>query len=76
MLLGKDEGEVHPRTGHEGPKEEYRYSLTLSLTPAALLAGKTPYPLYRRLGLCRGAENLAATGIRSPDRPASSESLY
>ena len=42
--------------------------------------GKTRYPLYRRLGGPRagltGAENLAPTGIRSPDLPARSESLY
>ena len=50
--------------------------------PAALLPGKeTRYPLYRRLGGPQGrsgrdAENLAPTGIRSPDRPARSESLY
>ena len=42
---------------------------------------KTRYPLYRRLGgpqgpVWTGAENLAPTGIRSPDRPARSESLY
>ena len=41
-------------------------------TPAALPPGRTQYVLYRRLG----AENLAPTGIRSPDRPARSESLY
>ena len=49
--------------------------------PAVLPPGKTRYPLYRRLGGPRGpvrtgAENLAPTGIRSPDRPARSESLY
>jgi hypothetical protein len=40
--------------------------------PAALPPGKTWYPLYRRLGgpVWTGAENLATTGIRSPDRPA------
>ena len=43
--------------------------------------GKIRYPLYRRLsgpqGLSgRGEENLAFTGIRSPDRPVRSESLY
>jgi hypothetical protein len=27
-------GKVHPRTGHEGPEGEYRYSSTLSLTSA------------------------------------------
>jgi len=42
--------------------------------------GKTRYPLYRRLGGHQGrsgrAENLTPTGIRSPDRPARSQSLY
>ena len=42
--------------------------------------GKTRYPLYRRLGGPQGrsgrAEILAPTGIRSPDRPARSQSLY
>ena len=42
---------------------------------------ETRYPLYRRLSwssgpVWTGAENLAPTGIRSPDRPARSESLY
>ena len=42
---------------------------------------KTRYPLHRRLGGPLGpvwtdAENLAATGIRSPDRSARSQSLY
>ena len=58
----KGKGNVHPRTVHEGPEEEQKYSSTLSLTsaldgggcqryaPAALLPGKTQYPLYRRLG--------------------------
>ena len=55
-------GTVHPRTGHEGPEGELRYSSTLSLTsaldgmggqrhaPAALPPTKTRYPLHRRLG--------------------------
>ena len=56
-------GKVHPRTGHEGPKGEQRYSSTLSLTsaldggcqslphPGHFFPGKeTLYPLYRRLG--------------------------
>ena len=42
--------------------------------------GKTRYPLYRRLGGPQGrsgrAKILASTGIRSPDRPARSQSLY
>jgi hypothetical protein len=33
-------------------------------------AGWTPAPVWT------GGENLASTGIRSPDRPARSESLY
>jgi hypothetical protein len=42
---------------------------------------KSRYPLYRRLDgpprpVWTGAENLAPTGIRSPDRPARSQSLY
>jgi len=49
--------------------------------PAALTPGKTRYPLYRRLGgpldrFAWGAENLSLITIRSPDRPARSESLY
>jgi hypothetical protein len=57
---------VHPRTGHEGPEGEQRFSSTLSLTtaldgvggqrhaPAALPPGKTRYPLYRRPGGLQG----------------------
>ena len=50
-------------------------------TPAALHSGKTQYPLYRRLGGPQGRSGRARkisppTGIRSPDRPARSESLY
>jgi hypothetical protein len=60
FAVGKGKG--HPRTGHEGPEGEYRYSSILSLTTeldgvggqrhslAALPPGKTRYPLYRRLG--------------------------
>src|SRR5215472_14194103 len=48
---------------------------------AALPPGKTRYPLCRRLGGPQGRsgrvrKNLAPTGIRSPDRPAHSQSLY
>ena len=31
---GQGKGKVHPRTGHEDPEGEYRYSSTLSLTSA------------------------------------------
>ena len=49
--------------------------------PAALLPGKTRCPLYRKLGGPQGRSGRVRkislpTGIRSPDRPARSESLY
>jgi len=31
---GKGKGTVHPRTAHEGPEGELRYSYTLSFTSA------------------------------------------
>ena len=49
--------------------------------PAALPPGNTRYPLYRRLGGPQGRSERVRkisppTGIRCPDRPASSELLY
>jgi hypothetical protein len=49
--------------------------------PAALPPGMTPVPIVQEAGwapgpVWTGAENIASTGIRSPDRPARSESLY
>jgi len=49
--------------------------------PVALTPGKARYTMYRRLDgppgpVWTGAENLAHTKIRSPDRPSRSESLY
>ena len=46
-----------------------------------LPSGKTRYPLYRRLGRPQGWSGQVQkisqpTGIRSPDRPARSQSLY
>jgi hypothetical protein len=43
--------------------------------------GNDPVPIVQEAGwaprpVWTGAENLAPTGIRSPDRPARSESLY
>ena len=43
--------------------------------------GKDPVPLVQEAGwapgpVWTGAENLGPTGIRSPDRPARSQSLY
>ena len=59
----KGKGNVHPRTGHEGPEGYYRHSRTLSLpyaldgvggqchASAILPPGKTQYSLYTRLGV-------------------------
>ena len=60
MTLNKDK--VHPRSDHEGPEREQRYSCTLSLTsalgggvggqrhaPAALPLQNARYRLNRRL---------------------------
>ena len=50
-------------------------------SPAAFTAAKDKVPIVQEDGCAQGpvwtgAENLAQTGIRSPDRPARSESLY
>ena len=42
---------------------------------------RPPYPIVQEAGwtsgpVSKGAENLAATGIRSPDRSASDETIY
>ena len=47
----------------------------------SLIPGKTRYPLYRRLGGPQGRSGQVRkisppTGIRSPDRPSLSQSLY
>jgi hypothetical protein len=49
--------------------------------PAALLPGKSRYPFFRKLGGSQGRsgrvrEISPPTGIRSPERPTRSESLY
>jgi hypothetical protein len=49
--------------------------------PAALSPGKDPAPVIQEAGwasrpVWTGAENLAPTGIRFPDRSARSELLY
>jgi len=45
-------------------------------TTAALAPGRTPVLIVQSGPLWTGAENLAPTGIRSPDHPARTESLY
>jgi len=49
--------------------------------PAIFTPGKEPVPIVLDAGwapgpVWTGAENLAPTGIRSPDRPSRSQSLY
>ena len=49
--------------------------------PGRFTPGKNPVPIVQEAGwapgpVWTGAENLAPTGIRSPDRPVRSESLY
>ena len=54
----------------------------VSVTPRPLFTpGKEPVPIVQEAGwapgpVWTGAENLASTGIRSPDRPSRSQSLY
>jgi hypothetical protein len=49
--------------------------------PGRFTPGNDPVPIVQEAGwapgpVLTGAENLATTGIRSPDRSARSESLY
>jgi hypothetical protein len=54
----------------------------VNATPRPFFApGKDPVPLYKETGwtpgpFWTGVENLAHIGIRSPDRPTCSQSLY
>ena len=86
LSLAVAKGKGHPIRGNEGPEGEQRYSSTLSLTltldgfqwlpprPDHFTPGTDLVPIiYKRLGwepVWTGAENLALTGIRSPDRTA------
>ena len=59
-----------------------RRGLEVSLTPRPLFTpGKDPVPIVQEVGwaprpVWTGAQNLAPTGIRSPDRLACSQSLH
>jgi hypothetical protein len=77
-------GKLHPRTRHEGPEGEKRYSSALSLTSALDVVGDQSHVhgtrciggwVGPRKGL-DGAENLTPTGIRSPHGPTHSKPLY
>jgi hypothetical protein len=88
VYTGKD----HPITGlgPRGGVEGYFYSfLTSALVgggwsaphPGRFTKGKDPVPIIQETGWTPGpvwtcAKNLSPTGIRSPDRPARSQSLY
>jgi hypothetical protein len=53
----------------------------VNATPQTIYPGKYPVPIVQEAGwdpgpVWTGAENLASTGIRSPNRPHRSESLY
>ena len=81
-VVCKGKGKGHPRTGHEGPEGEQLYSCTLPST-SALNGGEwstpRPRPLYpppRKDPVPIVQEAGWAPWIRSPDRPARSESLY
>ena len=78
------------RTAHRGSRDialtfhdhGTRMGWGVSVTPRSLFTpGKDPVPIVQEAGwapgpVWTGAENLAPTGIRSPDRPARSQSLY
>jgi len=78
------------RTAHRGSRgvallfydHSTRRGWGVSFTPPrSLPPGKDMVPIVREAGwapgpVWTGAENLASTGIRSPDRPARSQSLY
>jgi len=78
------------RTAHRGSRgiallfhdHGTRREWEVSATPRLLFTpGKDPVPIAQEAGwapgpVWTGAENLALTGIRSPDHPARSQSLY
>ena len=78
------------RTAHRGSRgialpfldHGTRRGCGVSVTPRPLFTpGKDLVPIVQEAGwapgpVWTGAENLAPTGIRSPDRPARSQSLY
>jgi hypothetical protein len=77
----------HPVADHTGPEGESFMTSALDgvggkrHAPAAFTPGTDPVPLVQEAGCVTGpdwigTENFAPTGIRSPDLPARSESLY
>ena len=69
------------RTAHRGTMALDVCEGSASRPGRFLPPGKDPIPIVQEAGwapgpVWTGAENLAPTGIRSPDRPARSQSLY
>ena len=78
-----DKGKVHPLTVHEEPEVDVKLYCFFNF--GARWGGwsreRDPAPIVQEAGWARGvvwmdAENLVPTGIRSPDRPACSQSLH
>jgi len=72
----KGKGKVHPRTGHEGQEEEYRYSCTLSLTSALDGVGgqrHAPTALPPGEDIYRQLENLCCSKLIREARVTSSK---
>jgi hypothetical protein len=68
-----------PYQSKQDPEKEQRYSSTLSLTLSLNwgVGGGKPCPCRSTPGeFSMGMENLAPTGVPSPDHPACSEVLY
>jgi hypothetical protein len=88
LLITKSTVKVHPIKGHEGPRGQWRYTYTLYLSSALDGVGgqchaltftprKDLVPIEKEAGWALGpvwtvVDNLAPTGIRSPDHPAHS----
>ena len=87
-VKGKGKDKIHPNTGHGEQRYTSTFSLTSALDvkgcstprPGRFTPGKEKVPIVQEAGWApgpcwTGTENLASTGIRSPDRPAHSQSL-
>jgi hypothetical protein len=79
LVQSKGKGKVRPRTGHEGPEGEWRYSSALFLIslygggwstprPGRFTPGKHPVPIVKKAGrapgpVWMGSKNLAPLGF-------------